>query len=155
MSEEIKEILDKLKDTADTSFFAVCGSQEELDKMSKSITKILSIPSKDAKLLYDYITNLQEENEMLKLEIERLNDVLVHKPDEKITLKTNDGQEMFIIQSERIDMQEELNKANMELMIKLEDYKSRNEKAIEYINTHYLNANEPELLNILQGVDKE
>ena len=77
---------------------------------------------------------LKEENEMLKLEIERLNDVLIHKPDEKITLKTKDGQELFIIQSERIDMQEELNKANMELMIKLEDYKSRNEKAIEYIN---------------------
>lgn len=31
------------------------------------------------------------------------------------------------------------------------DYKSRNEKAIEYINTHYLNANESELLNILNG----
>lgn len=29
------------------------------------------------------------------------------------------------------------------------------EKAIEYINTHYLNANEPELLNILIGGDKE
>ena len=29
-------------------------------------------------------------------------------------------------------------------------YKSRIDKAIEYIDTHYLNANEPELLNILK-----
>lgn len=28
-------------------------------------------------------------------------------------------------------------------------------KAIEYINTHYLNANEPELLNILKGENNE
>ena len=37
---------------------------------------------------------------------------------------------------------------------KCEDYKQRIDKAIEYINTHYLNANEPELLNILNGDDE-
>ena len=34
-----------------------------------------------------------------------------------------------------------------------ENLKAGIDKAIEYINTHYLNANEPELLNILQGDD--
>ena len=106
--------------------------------------------------LYDYITNLQQENE-------RLNDVLVHKPDEKIILKTNDGQELFFIQSERIDMQEELNKANMQLMTQLEDYKSRIDKAIKYIQDEN-NQNDccgyevvyiDEILNILEGKEND
>ena len=35
--------------------------------------------------------------------------------DEKIWLETEDGQKFFIIKSERIDMQEELNKSILEL----------------------------------------
>ena len=44
--------------------------------------------------------------------------------------------------------------ANMRGILLLDDYKSRIDKAIEYINTHYLNANEPGLLNILEGEDE-
>lgn len=121
--EEIKEILNRLEKIG---YYA--SVPKELAYMPTNITP------QECKTILDYITNLQQENERLKLEIERLNDVLVHKPDEKITLKTQDGKEMFIIQSERIDMQEELNKANMQLMTQLEDYKSRCKKAVEYIN---------------------
>lgn len=81
------------------------------------------------KNIADKMKNDKEEIAMLKLEIERLNDVLIHKPDTKLSLKTEDGKQLFIIQSERIDMQEELNKANMQLMKELQDYKSRCENA--------------------------
>ena len=42
-------------------------------------------------------------------------------------------------------------KTTRNLLKEVVTLKARNNKAIEYINTHYLNANEPELLNILQG----
>ena len=61
MNNEIKEILDNLKKTADTSMFVVCGSQEELDKMPRYTANFLSINDRQAKILLDYITNLQEE----------------------------------------------------------------------------------------------
>lgn len=51
---------------------------------------------------------LQEENNMLKKELK-------NKPDCEWTLETKDGQIMTIIQSERIDMQEKLNKSNQKL----------------------------------------
>lgn len=109
MNNEIKEILDKLKDTADTSFFAVCSSQEELDKMPKSITKILSISSKDAKMLLDYITNLQQENERLK--------------------ETN----VYCNRTDCVGRIKDSRKYDS-VYQKKEDYKSRCEKAIEYID---------------------
>ena len=66
MNNEIKEILDLLEDTADLSFFAVCGTKEEMKNMPKCISKRLAITDEQAKLLLDYITNLQQENERLK-----------------------------------------------------------------------------------------
>lgn len=77
MNEEIKEILDKLKYTADTSFFAVCGSQEELDKMPKSISKFLSVSNKDAKLLLNHITNLQQRCKYLERSNNRREDTIL------------------------------------------------------------------------------
>ena len=65
MKEEIKEILDDLRKTADNTIFVVCGSQEELDKMPRYTANFMSINDKKAKQLLDYITNLQEENEII------------------------------------------------------------------------------------------
>ena len=126
--------------------------------------KLLNIHFDEIKRVLDYITNLQEENERLKKE-------LFSKPDNEITLKTTDGQTMTIIQSERIDMQEKLNKSLEEMYKKYNDYKSRNEKAIEFIEeelTFYItiggtderkligyNKAFDELLDILKGSDKE
>ena len=110
------------------------------------------------KQLLDYITNLQQENERLKIE-------LASKPDIEWELETKDGQKFTIIQSKRIDMQETLNKSLEEMCKQKEDYKSRIEKAIEYIELwHYRNdyrvnsfttGCKNELLNILQGVGKD
>lgn len=58
-NKEIEELLNKLRNTADTSFFAVCGSKEELNKMPKSVCKFLSLNDKQAKLLLLYIEQLE------------------------------------------------------------------------------------------------
>lgn len=66
MNNEIKEIINDLRKTADNSLFIVCSSQEELDKIPKYTANFLSVNDRQAKILLDYITNLQEENERLK-----------------------------------------------------------------------------------------
>ena len=91
---------------------------------------------------------------------------LKNKPDAKYTLTTADGKEFTIIQSERIDMQEELNKSILGLQ-------QRIDKAIEYLNeyenikAHKLELNEngfkdivdfgfkENMLSILRGEDNE
>ena len=96
-------------------------------------------------------------------EIEKLKKELFSKPDNEITLKTTDGQTMTIIQSERIDMQEKLNKSLEEMYKKYNDYKSRCEKALEYIKCGITGdlendrayVDENALLNILNGGDKD
>lgn len=49
------------------------------------------------------VENLQQENQQLKKELKS-------KPDAEITLQDDKGNKFMIIQTERIDMQEELNK---------------------------------------------
>ena len=66
------------------------------------------------------ISKLKKENKYLKQELK-------NKPDAKYTLTTADGKEFTIIQSERIDMQEELNKTILGLQ-------QRIDKAIELLN---------------------
>jgi uncharacterized radical SAM superfamily protein len=77
MNKEIKEILDDLRKTADNSIFIVCSSQEELDKMPKYTTNFLSINDRKAKLLLDYITNLEQESKKLKEIVENLTTLTV------------------------------------------------------------------------------
>ena len=141
MSEDIKEILDKAKEISD---YGADGKQH---------TRMFN--QFEAKALLDYITNLKEENEELKAELQEAND--------SATWWSN-----------RFKAVERDNR----------NYKSRNEKAIEnakekikryesYIND-LKNGNYPsptvrqerqelifrireqeDLLNILQGSDKE
>ena len=56
-----------------------------------------------ALILYNLIVNLSIENKQLK-------DELKSNPDTQITLQDNKGNKFMVIQTERIDMQEELNK---------------------------------------------
>ena len=58
---------------------------------------------KDQKILHKYIKQLQQENERLK-------DELKSNPDTQITLQDDKGNKFMVIQTERIDMQVELNK---------------------------------------------
>lgn len=90
MKDEIKEILEELRKTADNTVFVVCSSQEELDKIPKYTANFLSVNDRQAKILLDYITNLKhslyEEQELneylqdkikkLQQEINRLNNII-------------------------------------------------------------------------------
>lgn len=84
------------------------------------------IERKEEKILFDHITNLQETNKRLQ----NRNIELVLENDR---LKENNNA-----------MQEEMARAWEKL-----------DKVKEYINTHYLNACEPYLLNIVNGDDKD
>ena len=109
------------------------------------------------------INRLKKENIELKQELK-------NKPDAKYTLTTADGKEFTIIQSERIDMQEELNKSILGLQQRIDkaiehlkesidDYLKDDKDldgtcnviCVETIKKRYL---EP-VLNILRGKDNE
>ena len=88
----------------------------------------------EVKTLLDYITKLQEENERLRTGLNTCQNTV-------------------------IEVNKECNSLFNHLTKKDLDYKSRNDKALEYINNcpEYLwaNVNTKELKNILQGEDKD
>lgn len=152
MIKEIKEILNCIDNNVKNYYVGTNGC------LYQDLTK------EQLLLIKNYITNLQKENEKLKRELKS-------KPDNEITLETKDGQIMTIIQSERIDMQEKLNKSLNNAIEKYLDYKQRNEKAIEYIKnnkdkeiatygddydyeTCLFKEDIDDLLNILKGGDE-
>lgn len=138
MNNEVKEILDKLNNLINFDEnligWQINGNGETISK-------------KDFKLLLDYITNLQQENETLKEKVDKQYNVIVEKDN---------------LLSNRYGVIEHLSLAN-------EDYKSRTDKAIEliekekyiaydYYDNEYITLDEEDilkLLNILQGSDKE
>ena len=60
-------------------------------------------PKKQLEFYKDLSEQLQQENRLLKNELK-------NKPDTEITLQDDKGNKFMLIQTERIDMQEELNK---------------------------------------------
>ena len=119
---------------------ALKPQDEEFTKAGiKEYPLILSV--KEQKILLDYITNLQEENKRLKRDIEAMKhnyNLLVRciENGESITQKFENG-------------------------LTYQDYKLRNEKAIEYIKDsnilaiYKLDYFIEDLLNILEGEDKD
>lgn len=143
MKDEIKEIISYLKNNT------------FIPDETKRKYKILH--RDEVNKLLDYITNLQQENEKLLDENIAIKDIVVEK-DSQI-------KEMILQKTDYIAI-------NI-LEMKLEDYKSRVEKAVEYINKNkhlsmFADCREPEeewnydleinprdLLNILQGESHE
>ncbi|MBQ1551245.1 MAG: hypothetical protein IIZ67_03995 [Bacilli bacterium] len=147
MKNEIKEILD---------------FKEDADYKRLSVDEIV--------ILKDYITNLQEENDYLK--------DIVSNTELSNEIKKADKwskRELYKINYQRLKanqrLQEEnerLREENERLIISLsaqeeltmneynkkQDYKSRNEKAIECINNDGSFDDHSEILNILKGSDK-
>lgn len=86
-----------------------------------------------------FIENWDEQerwSDYYKKENEKLKNELLSKPDSEITLTTEDGKKLTIIQSERIDIQEKLNKSLEEIYKKYNDYKLRIDKANELIDNY-------------------
>lgn len=137
MSEEIKEIIDELRKTADNTVFAICCSQEELDKIPRYTANFMSINDKKAKILLNYITNLQKENELHNKILKDANDVLNIQAQkgnynyDSYMLGLYNGMEMIV---SLFEQREPKFKSGKDIKFLHEtDYKSRNEKAIEYI----------------------
>lgn len=141
MSEEIKEILKYYQKDIDKFEYYMSDYNDEQLKttFSKNYQRY-----KNHKILLNYITNLQKENEKLKEENKR------------IFSRVND---------------DELLISNAMNYAELQDYKSRNKKAVEYIkskkaiiNTDYIRIFDlfeieeqgytKDLLNILEGGDE-
>ena len=74
------------------------------------------------------IENLQQENKQLK-------DELKNKPDTQITLQDDKGNKFMIIQTERIDMQVELNKTIEKLFNNWNKLKECIKECLEAIDT--------------------
>lgn len=70
------------------------------------------------------------ENQLLKKENKQLKDELKSKPDAQITLQDDKGNKFMVIQTERIDMQVELNKT-------IEKLFNNWNKLKEWVNKHY------------------
>lgn len=132
MKDEIKEIIDRLERIDHKEYIAFeFADSATFDEMARCF--------EERKKLADYITNLQEENEGLHTRIK--------------TIKRRRKAQTAKMRKYR---EEITNKQNS-----IVDYKSRNEKANEYIKEHtnnfveYLDVYETkELSNILEG-DKD
>lgn len=158
--------------------------------MNDEIKEILSLLnssswSNEAEKIEDYITNLQQENSNLKFSNQALNNELGlklyeldHLDEKRNELKKEELKEYVKLQQENerlkdivVEKDNQIKEMILQktdytavniLEMKLEDYKSRCEKAIEYIedNTYYKShkgyVDLNDLLNILQnGGDKE
>ena len=137
MKDEIKEILDKLKDK---------DWYEELDLTGD---KWIELKQTETKQILDYITNLQEENEEIKMTNLALADDITKNKIIKQEVLT----ECCGISIGEIPM----------LKIQNDEYKQRIDKAIEYIesyldNTGWLEIGSQDvevLINLLQGKSDE
>jgi len=192
MNKEIKEILDFLDDDSRERPFGISNydikvlrdyitnlekkyenavADYEMEKAKNNIIVKLGDEYKSTiDDLQKHCLNQKTKIKELEQENKELKNELLSKPDNEITLTTQDGQELTIIQSKRIDMQEKLNKSLEEMYKKLNDYKSRIDKAIEYIKISMNNPqpfyeyiigdengkvqNLDKLLNILTGGDE-
>jgi hypothetical protein len=101
MKDEIKEILDNLKYTAKKHTIQVLENGGKIEHCPQEIETELRLNTYSANILYDYITNLQEENERVS------------------------------------NLYQTYEEANGLWIKKYEDYKSRNEKAIELLKKFY------------------
>ena len=136
MNEEIKEILEIFKQV---DLEPEAGGCYNCPKKDKDKTCIGCLNNAKDKLL-DYITNLQQENERLSRIVTDYDETLgrVENEYEKLREKNKMLQEdAWRNNADLIDkVKEELEKTDCEECEICEDYKSRIEKAVEFINKH-------------------
>lgn len=174
MSDETKEILDKLEIASRKHTIKVCEDSSKIETMPASVVDELRLSSFSAELLLDYITNLQEEikstNESITWWQNRFNAIEknIKELQQKVQQYENpDDLTLFYmwLDAKAKDKMKELETINTSLkqtnaMLSLlgRDYKSRCENAKIYIKEHsnnlveYLDVFEvKDLLEILEG----
>lgn len=95
----------------------------------------------------DYINTLDLDNAELKQENKQLKSILKSKPDTEITLQDDKGNKFVLIQSERIDMQEKLNKTIERLLNNWNELK-------KLLNQKYYNGERIDIKDILDKMQK-
>ena len=106
-------------------------------------------PKKQLEFYKDLSEQLQQENRLLKNELK-------NKPDTEITLQDDKGNKFMLIQTERIDMQEEINKTIEKLFNnwnKLREWIIYN-KHNENTEQHYLVVDYGTLLGKMQELEE-
>lgn len=158
MTEEIKELLNKLEIVAKKHTIEVLETGN-IETMPASVVDELRLNNYSAKILLNYITNLQKENEGLKYQIKGYEQ-------ERENVLDN-----IIRENEKLKEDiEDISVSHFSCFKRYDDYKSRSKKAIEYIKnnltissildgktSYCLNDysfDYKELLNILQGGDE-
>ena len=109
----IEQIIDKLKDDDGMTWWV-----DYQDQYQPNWKKIYV---KEVQLLLDYITNLQQENKRLKQEL---------NCKEYFSSTMPENTEFVILTKNNYDRQQK------DIELELIDYKSRNQKAVEYIKKH-------------------
>ena len=102
-------------------------NEEDIKQCKLALAK-QNLTSLQSAFLMQYITNIEQENKQLK-------DELKSKPDVQITLQDDKGNKFMVIQTERIDMQVELNKTIEKLFNnwnKLKEYLHNVDVVIDY-----------------------
>lgn len=134
--------------------FLKLNGYENTDNISKSIFEL----QQENKTLKENAENNDKvvdkvnwENMLLKKENKQLKDELKSKPDAQITLQDDKGNKFMVIQTERIDMQVELNKT-------IEKLFNNWNKLKEYINEAnedlYWTNNYDDILYVMQELEE-
>ena len=117
-------------------------NEEDIKQCKLALAK-QNLTSLQSAFLMQYITNIEQENKQLK-------DELKSKPDAQITLQDDKGNKFMVIQTERIDMQVELNKT-------IEKLFNNWNKLKEYINEAnedlYWTNNYDDILYVMQKIE--
>ena len=126
---------------------------ENTDNISKSIFELQQenkILKENAEHNDKVVDKVNWENQLLKKENKQLKDELKSKPDAQITLQDDKGNKFMVIQTERIDMQVELNKT-------IEKLFNNWNKLKEYINEAnedlYWTNNYDDILYVMQELE--
>lgn len=125
------------------------------------------LDTKDSKLLLNYITNLQQQLHQASLDIQELTERDIECPSwcDKLTNLQQENKRLRQQNFNLIECRDSLIDENREQREDLFDYKSKVEKAVEYIKEHSdklktirvpkIDFNYNELLTILQGEKDE
>lgn len=126
---------------------------ENTDNISKSIFELQQenkTLKENAKNNDKVVDKVNWENMLLKKENKQLKDELKSKPDAQITLQDDKGNKFMVIQTERIDMQVELNKTIEKLFNNWNKLKKYINEANEDL---YWTNNYDDILYIMQELE--
>ena len=127
---------------------------ENTDNISKFIFELQQenkILKENAENNDKVVDKVNWENMLLKKENKQLKDELKNKPDTQITLQDDKGNKFMIIQTERIDMQVELNKTIEKLFNNWNKLKKYINEANEDL---YCTNNYDDILYIMQELEQ-